>query len=169
MMILFVTVGSTSFDELISVLDTESFYDECNKTGFSRIVFQIGKGDYIPCKHTYFKGIVEWFRYRTSIHEYIASASLVISAGGAGTMSETLKLRKPLIVVINNSLLHNHQVELASKFQSLSCLLTASNPCEVRSLLRTALVYDFKPLPESHPELLCDFLISKYFEKNKTT
>ena len=41
------------------------------------------------------------------------SADLVISHAGAGTCLEVLRLGKPLVVIVNRSLLGNHQVWIA--------------------------------------------------------
>ena len=43
-------------------------------------------------------------------------ADLVISHAGAGTCLEVLRLGKPLVVIVNKSLLGNHQVGLFAKF-----------------------------------------------------
>ena len=63
---------------------------------------------------------------------------------GAGTVLETLSLGKPLITVINEKLMHNHQMELALQMQkdghSLYCncrlvniyLLYFSSPIELQ-------------------------------------
>ena len=51
------------------------------------------------------------------------SADLVISHAGAGTCLEVLRLGKPLVVIVNRSLLGNHQVWIA---KSLETILTFS-------------------------------------------
>ena len=78
---------------------------------------------------------VNFFRFSPSIQKYIQNASLVISHGGclvyfafvnrsvctsvsppflgAGSILEVLRSCKPLVVVINEKLMHNHQWELA--------------------------------------------------------
>ena len=45
------------------------------------------------------------------------SADLVISHAGAGTCLEVLRLEKPLVVIVNRSLLGNHQVGIGKSMQ----------------------------------------------------
>lgn len=51
--------------------------------------------------------------YLPNLAAEIATASLVISHAGAGSIFESLLYRVPLIVVPNPILMDNHQVELA--------------------------------------------------------
>jgi UDP-N-acetylglucosamine transferase subunit ALG13 len=44
-------------------------------------------------------------------------ADLVISHAGAGSVLEALHAHKSLLVVVNDSLMDNHQTELAHKMQ----------------------------------------------------
>jgi len=111
----FVTVGTTSFDRMIGrVLDKE-FLQELEKQGFSKVTLQIGRGmqPLIPTSNIF----IEWFRLKNTISDDILSSSLVISHAGAGSCLEVLEKQKPLIVVVNEDLMNNHQIELASKLQ----------------------------------------------------
>ncbi|EOY11407.1 Glycosyltransferase family protein 28 isoform 2, partial [Theobroma cacao] len=58
---------------------------------------------------------VDYFTFSSSIAEHLRSASLVISHAGSGSIFETLRLGKPLIVVVNEDLMDNHQSELAEE------------------------------------------------------
>ncbi|NXU02378.1 ALG13 transferase, partial [Buphagus erythrorhynchus] len=55
------------------------------------------------------------FRFKDSLAAELQSADLVISHAGAGSCLETLEKGKPLIVVINDKLMDNHQLELAKQ------------------------------------------------------
>jgi beta-1,4-N-acetylglucosaminyltransferase len=56
--------------------------------------------------------------YLPSLAEVIASAALVISHAGAGSIFESLTFSVPLIVVPNALLMDNHQVELAQLLEA---------------------------------------------------
>lgn len=109
----FVTVGSTSFDDLIQFVCSEECLELLKACGFEEVVLQIGKGTFIPEETSSLK--IEWFRFKDCISENIKKASLVIGHAGAGTILESLSENKPLIVVLNEKLMDNHQGELAEK------------------------------------------------------
>lgn len=73
------------------------------------------------------------FQYTSDIGQFIAESDLVISHAGAGTCIEVLEQSKPLIVVVNDSLMHNHQTELAEKLASENVLIS----CTPSTLCRT--------------------------------
>ncbi|KAM5574215.1 hypothetical protein ABKV19_013616 [Rosa sericea] len=113
----FVTVGTTSFDALVKAVDTREVKEELSRRGYTDLLIQMGRGSYIPSKS---EGdddsiAVDYLTFSSSIAEYLRAASLVISHAGSGSIFETLQLRKPLIVVVNEDLMDNHQSELAEE------------------------------------------------------
>ncbi|CAG9460649.1 unnamed protein product [Pedinophyceae sp. YPF-701] len=60
---------------------------------------------------------VVFFAYSPNLAAHVAEADLVVSHAGAGSAFEALSAGKPLIVVPNPTLMHNHQVELAEELQ----------------------------------------------------
>ncbi|XP_024965411.1 UDP-N-acetylglucosamine transferase subunit ALG13 homolog isoform X1 [Cynara cardunculus var. scolymus] len=115
--IVFVTVGTTSFDSLVRTVDTDQVKKELSKKGYTHLIIQMGRGSYIPNKSSGEDGslVVDYFTFSSSIADYLRSASLVISHAGSGSIFETLRLGKPLIVVVNEDLMDNHQSELAEE------------------------------------------------------
>lgn len=117
MSFVFVSVGSTSFDSLISYVNSERIMRILKAHGFQRILFQIGEqGKYIPKQNPII--VVEHFRVIDNIQPLLKKAALVISHAGVGTVMETLYSNTPIIVVANHSLMDNHQLELAEKLAS---------------------------------------------------
>jgi len=55
----------------------------------------------------------EAYRFKATLAADVASAALVVSHAGAGSVFEALRARKPLLVVVNKALADNHQLELA--------------------------------------------------------
>ncbi|XP_018912456.1 UDP-N-acetylglucosamine transferase subunit ALG13 [Bemisia tabaci] len=111
----FITVGTTRFDSLIQQVCSSSVLSTLKSKGYSKVVLQIGNGSYEP-KSVAFPGIkVEFFRFKNNLKEDISNSDLVISHAGAGSCLEVLEAKKPLIVVVNENLMGNHQVELAEK------------------------------------------------------
>ncbi|XP_071726019.1 uncharacterized protein [Rutidosis leptorrhynchoides] len=113
----FVTVGTTSFDSLVKTVDTDQVKEALLKKGYTHLIIQMGRGSYFPKKSNgeYGSLAVDYFTFSSSIADYLKSASLVISHAGSGSIFETLKLAKPLIVVVNEDLMDNHQSELAEE------------------------------------------------------
>lgn len=91
---------------------------------------------------------VSWYRLKESISPDIESASLVISHAGAGTCLEVLELQKPLLVVVNQKLMGNHQMELAEKLQEEGCVLM-TYPESLRDALIELTTTHLKPLSRS--------------------
>ncbi|XP_022719331.1 UDP-N-acetylglucosamine transferase subunit ALG13 homolog [Durio zibethinus] len=115
--VVFVTVGTTCFDVLVKVVDSQEVKDELLRRGYTHLLIQMGRGSYVPTKSTGDDGSldVDYFTFSSSIADHLRSASLVISHAGSGSIFETLQLGKPLIVVVNEDLMDNHQSELAEE------------------------------------------------------
>ncbi|UYV65591.1 Alg13 [Cordylochernes scorpioides] len=123
-MTVFVTVGSTKFDELIKAVCSSNILNLFQKQGYEKLLIQSGNGDIEPSlPNEDYKIKLESYKYKNSIAEDIKQASLVISHAGAGSILENLKAGKKLIVVINDCLLNNHQTELATAMADLGYLL----------------------------------------------
>ncbi|XP_022084596.1 UDP-N-acetylglucosamine transferase subunit ALG13 homolog [Acanthaster planci] len=143
----FVTVGTTSFDALIQVVSSQQLCQQFEALGYSKVLLQIGRGVYEPEPISKRGFRLEYYRYKDSIAEDIRKASLIISHAGAGSVLESLGAGKPLIVVINQLLMGNHQMELAYQLYLDGHLLYAkcSNLPGVLSQLDTSILKPFPP------------------------
>ncbi|KAM9903482.1 hypothetical protein OXX69_007917 [Metschnikowia pulcherrima] len=63
------------------------------------------------------------FGFANNINTYISQADLVVSHAGTGSVLDTLRSKKPLIVVTNDSLMDNHQAEIAARFEAENYLV----------------------------------------------
>jgi beta-1,4-N-acetylglucosaminyltransferase len=111
---IFITVGTTEFNELILSLDNQRFVDTILDLKCKQLTLQIGRGDfpnYLPdiCEIKNIK--YSCFRFQSDLKEVMEKSDLIISHCGAGSILEVLSLRKPLIVAVNSSLQGNHQVK----------------------------------------------------------
>ncbi|GFQ02042.1 UDP-n-acetylglucosamine transferase subunit alg13 homolog [Phtheirospermum japonicum] len=147
--IVFVTVGTTCFDSLVRSVDTKEVREALFKKGYTDLVIQMGRGSYIPTKSAGGDGSVsvDYFTFSSSIADYLKSASLVISHAGSGSIFETLRLKKPLIVVVNEDLMDNHQSELAEELAERNHLFCA----RPLTLYETISVMDLGSLVDYQP------------------
>ncbi|XP_029918567.1 UDP-N-acetylglucosamine transferase subunit ALG13 homolog [Myripristis murdjan] len=153
----FVTVGTTSFDELIGSITSSAAVQALKSRGYDRLVLQVGRGSVLPgpevCPHI----TLEAFRFKDSIAEDIKGADLVISHAGAGSCLEALGAGKPLLVVINDKLMNNHQLELARQLHMDSHLLYCT--CStLTDTLRTMDLSALLPFLPGQPKNFANFL-----------
>ncbi|CAE7156122.1 unnamed protein product [Rhizoctonia solani] len=152
----FVTVGSTKFDDLAYTILSPTVLDALHARQFQRLIFQCGNSD--------MGGLVrgssmadnwDWrdeerginisvWRFSPELGKHFQEADLIISHAGSGTILEVLRLPKPLIVVPNETLLDNHQVELADALNELGHLFSATP----RTLAKTIATYDESTLKQ---------------------
>lgn len=117
---IFVTVGTTEFTELISTVLSEPILDQLIKLGCENLLLQIGRGRQPSDKEIIARSEIniDYYRLKPSILDDINTSDLIISHAGAGSCIEILNANKPLIVVVNDTLMNNHQAELAEQLSS---------------------------------------------------
>ncbi|XP_055388971.1 UDP-N-acetylglucosamine transferase subunit ALG13 homolog [Condylostylus longicornis] len=163
---LVVTVGTTSFDALIRVVDTAAFHHIAKGHGFGRAIFQIGTGNLLPNgfgveginplvrksetsqnqRQQYLNVTV--YRFSQNWIEDLQNADLVIGHAGAGTILEVLRMNKHLLVVINESLMENHQRQIGDKLEAGGYLYTAT-PSTLLSVFESLMSKKFKSWPKA--------------------
>ncbi|XP_014456786.3 UDP-N-acetylglucosamine transferase subunit ALG13 homolog [Alligator mississippiensis] len=153
----FVTVGTTCFDELIAAVSAAPCLRVLRGLGYGRLVLQIGRGTRAPRPVRAPDFALEVFRFKDSLAEDLRQADLVISHAGAGSCLETLGEGKPLVVVINETLMDNHQLELARQLRRDGHLVycTCSTLAETLQSVDLSLL---KPFPPGRPEKFAAFL-----------
>ena len=148
-----VTVGTTNFDSLISSLDDENFYTLLEENGFTKLIFQIGTGNYQPFKFNNLKISkleVVVLKLVPKFEEVIRDSKFVISHCGAGTILEGLKNKVNLIVVINPILMNNHQTELAEPLFKQNYILLIKNINKITEEIESIIKGDIKL--QAYPE-----------------
>lgn len=130
---IFVTVGTTPFRSLISILDEIALNDNLNN-----YIFQTSDP-----KTTTLNGYS--FQFTDNITHYYNSADLVITHAGAGTIYQLLELKKKIIVVPNLERIDKHQSDISSYMELRGHLLVCWNISELAE--KIGLASDFNPVP----------------------
>jgi beta-1,4-N-acetylglucosaminyltransferase len=137
--VIFVAVGTSHFDSLIEQVDSIA------PRLPEEVVMQIGTSRREP-KNAAF------FRFAPSLEEYFARASVVISHGGFGIMTEALERGLKVIAVENTDMFDNHQVELLEKFDAGGYVLWCRDLRDIESAIAEVDRRTFRPYtrPECH-------------------
>lgn len=138
----FLTVGTTNFDDLVKEVDKDEVKSALANSGYTHIECQIGSGTYTPSLPN--------FSYAPSLSDKFQSADLVVSHAGAGSILEALRLGKKLIVVVNQKLMNNHQLEISRELSQRSHLLMCESPSQLLDTI--LLVNSFNPVPLPPPQ-----------------
>eukprot|EP00397_Hematodinium_sp_SG-2012_P052992 GEMP01063002.1.p1 GENE.GEMP01063002.1~~GEMP01063002.1.p1 ORF type:complete len:164 (+),score=39.83 GEMP01063002.1:194-685(+) len=114
-MLVFSTVGTTEFDPLITAVGSPECQKALKDRGFSRLRVQKGRGSGSPPVPASLS--VACYDFKPSLKDDMKEADLIISHAGAGSVMESLRMKKALIIVVNRELMDNHQVELAEEME----------------------------------------------------
>jgi len=146
----FVTVGTTLFEDLVEEVSSKACLQALHRKGYSRLLVQHGKGKDVANKVDENISISS-YDFKSTIQEDINNADLVISHAGAGSCLEVLEAGKKLLVVVNEKLMDNHQIELAKKLHENNHL----KYCTTSTLVETVETMDLsrlRPLPPPKSE-----------------
>jgi len=136
---IFLTVGTQfPFDRLIKTID-----DILGRGLIREDIFaQIGHTSYEPC---FFKAVK--FLAKKEFDENLKRASGIIGHAGMGTIRMALDNDKPLLVMPRlrryHEVVHDHQIEIARKFEELGHILVAYKEEEL--WVKTQQLKDFIP------------------------
>ncbi|KAJ2925232.1 hypothetical protein H1R20_g11883, partial [Candolleomyces eurysporus] len=118
----FVTIGSTKFDDLVQHTLSEEVLLSLKKQGYRELVIQCGNSTFELASSVADgseqkferEGIsIECWKFKPTLEAEYDRADLVVSHAGSGTILDVLRKGKRMIVVPNETLLDNHQKQLA--------------------------------------------------------
>jgi len=192
----FVTVGTTRFDQLVdTVLPAQSkeatdhlpqsiqhaseeqdqdIHSVLVDMGYSSMTVQFGNRggcrDFSKMSSSSSSSssalAIQAYNFKPSLHEDMKKADLIISHAGSGSILESLRLNKKLVVVPNTELMNNHQRELCDELEKQGVLLVATCatlPNVLKNLTKT----EFKKFPDHQitlfPTLLDSISDGSYF------
>ncbi|CDW78405.1 udp-n-acetylglucosamine transferase subunit alg13 homolog [Stylonychia lemnae] len=149
-----IAVGSTNFDELISAIDNKQFIQQQNY-----------RGEYVPSRLQSEKIKVQIEKFIV-LDTLIYESDLVISHCGAGILLECLRSDHAIcIAVVNNTLMHNHQTELADQLSKEGYIFQATPQTiadktkEVIEIIRNSTLKDIiKQYPKVQENLIVNLI-----------
>ena len=145
---IFVTVGTTQFDDLIQAVDQVA----AENNFAEKYVCQIGAGNYVPQYCAY-------FRYAPSIEQQISKADLVITHGGATTL-QLIKAGKRFVAIANTSLSDDHQSLFLRHLGKSAEIIWGRDPAQVGELIKQALI---APQPKILAPSLAEAIITDVY------
>lgn len=155
----FVTVGTTSFQELIQLVISDDAIAQYKEWGVEEVRIQGGIAFDERNQNDWVEKGVEFhlYGYKSSILEDLKWADIIISHAGAGTTIEALDLGKILVVVPNEDLMGNHQLELANKLGREKYAVQTTIHTFFESLLELD-PSKIIPFPPPNPEAILPYL-----------
>jgi beta-1,4-N-acetylglucosaminyltransferase len=127
---IFVTVGTTKFDELVLSVTTKRSIQWMKDHGYTSLTIQYGRGTKPEVEQDQDLKINK-YDFQPSLEDDMKNSDLILSHAGAGTVMEALRMRKKLVVVINTRLMDNHQTELATAMADRGHLYMVQDPSDL--------------------------------------
>ena len=159
-----ITVGTTKFENLIKAIDNDNFYNMIIKNGFTKLIIQKGYGEYIPINYKKFENKikVQVSEILNNFENVIKYSEIIISHGGAGIILESLKNKRKVIVCVNDELMDNHQIELASSLHENGYLYYCNNLSNILESIENVLSNSVKL--KEYPEFNYDIIPNAIYE-----
>jgi UDP-N-acetylglucosamine transferase subunit ALG13 len=147
---LFVSVGSTDFDELVRAVDSL-----VPSLGFEGII-QIGHGKYKPKN-------LPFFRFAVSLSPFYEKASLAVAHGGLATTMEILRQGLPLVSVSNPDRYDRHQEDLLKIMEENGYLIWCRKIEKIDASINLAMSQNFATY--NPPECKIHLHISRFLSQ----
>ena len=144
---IFVTVGTTRFDKLVSSVTSKIALEWMKSQGFSSLTIQYGRGSKPEMRQHNSSIKIQSYDFRPSLKTDMEQADLILSHAGAGTVMEVLRMNKKMIVVINTDLMDNHQTELAGAMAERGHLHVVDSAEKLNEVQTWAAFEDLSPIP----------------------
>jgi len=147
---IFVTVGTERFDELVKKMD------EVAPELSEKVTIQIGKGRYEPknCKY---------FRFALDMDQYYEKADLIVAHGGAGTIFELLGKNKKIIGISNPEKPGQHQEDILKALSQRNYLIWCRDLNRLKETVKNARETNMKEYRK--PECKIAEIIAKKFSE----
>ena len=140
------TVGTTRFDDLVEQINSKEFSNAATLIGITQITLQHGNSPLSTIKHEQQNSIqLKTLSFTNDPHQFISEADIVIGHCGSGTALDVLRgpinpgpnhdKRPILILVPNETLMDNHQSELAHELEALGCAHVCTAVTDLPNLL----------------------------------
>ncbi|KAF3932027.1 hypothetical protein ABW20_dc0104092 [Dactylellina cionopaga] len=173
----FVTVGTTSFDQLITAVLKPPVISLLQSQGYTSIRVQYGPAVelYQSCytsdlENTLAKSEmgISGFAYADGeqITEEIKTAELIISHAGSGTILESLRYQKRIIVIPNGSLMDNHQAELADEMARQKYVIRSDLEALNAAITRSR-TFDYRQFPRKGSKIFSEVLEDELDQADK--
>lgn len=147
----FISVGTTRFDDLISIFGDVEVLREISKAGVTHLTIQHGNSPFkVPSLEVNLGLEINFFDYAPSLAPYLNEADIIFSHAATGIYLEAMQLQLPHFLVVNTSLHENHQAEFANLLIESTRCRTFANANAFRSyLLSGVLKNDFSLMKNS--------------------
>lgn len=146
----FVSVGTTRFDNLISIFGDMEILRALSNAGVTRLTIQHGNSPLkIPSLEADLKLEVNSFAYAPSLASYLEDTDMVFSHAATGIYLEAMQLQLPHFLIVNTSLHENHQAEFADLLADSSRCRAFADADTFRMYLLSGVLTDDFPLMKS--------------------
>lgn len=149
--VIFVAVGTTNFDSLLQRMD------ELCASLAEEVIMQTGRSGYKPqnCEH---------FKFAPSLAPYYEKASLVVSHGGLGIVTEVMERQRPLVAVEDPDQPDQHQREILTVWEQEGHLIWCKDLQKLAEAIQQATT---QLKPYTAPPCTIHTIIADYLNKLK--